>query len=154
MSITIKKELVVEAPAERAFRVFTANMGTWWPKEHHIGKSPLADCVIEPKVGGRWFEKCEDGSTCDWGKVLAWDPPKRLVLAWQLNTEFAYDASLITEVEVRFHVEGPKRTRVEFEHRNLERFGAKAEELKKQMDAGWGGILESFKGLAQKAAAA
>jgi uncharacterized protein YndB with AHSA1/START domain len=150
----IKKTLVVEAPAERAFRVFTANMGTWWPKEHHIGKSALADCVIEPKVGGRWFEKGEDGSTCEWGKVLAWDPPKKVILAWQLNAEWTYDANFVTEVEVTFHAEGPKRTRVEFEHRNLERFGAKAGEQRKAMDAGWTGILESFKGTAQKAAAA
>lgn len=150
----IRKQLVVEAPAERAFRVFTSNMGTWWPKEHHIGKAELADCVIEPKAGGRWYEKGQDGSTCEWGKVLTWDPPKRLVLAWQLDSEWTYDASLVTEVEVTFTAEGPKRTRVEFEHRNLERFGAKAEELRKSMDGGWGGILESYKGAAQKERAA
>jgi uncharacterized protein YndB with AHSA1/START domain len=140
----IKKQLVVDAPAERAFRVFTANMGQWWPREHHIGKSALKDCVIEPKVDGRWFERGEDGSECLWGKVLAWDPPKRVVLAWQLDAQWTYDPQLVTEVEVTFTAEGPKRTRVEFEHRNLERFGAKAEEMKKGMDAGWGGILDSY----------
>lgn len=152
--ITIKKELVVEAPAERAFRVFTGNMGAWWPKEHHIGTSPLADCIIEPRLGGRWYEKTEDGATCDWGKVLAWDPPKRVVLAWQLNAEFKFDPTFVTEVEVKFYAEGPKRTRVEFEHRNIERYGEKAAGLEKELSGGWGGILESYKGVAQKAEAA
>lgn len=145
----IKKQLLVEAPAERAFRVFTANMGAWWPRDHHVGKSPMTDCVVEPKVGGRWFEKCEDGSESMWGKVLAWDPPKRVVLAWQLNAQFAYDESFVTEVEVTFTAEGPQRTRVAFEHRNLERFGAMGEEMKKQMDPGWTGILEGYKATAQ-----
>jgi uncharacterized protein YndB with AHSA1/START domain len=142
--MNIKKELTVEAPIERAFRVFTANMGTWWPKEHHIGKSPLADCIIEPRVEGRWYERCEDGSTCDWGKVLVWDPPNRLVLAWQLSHEFRYDPNLLTEVEVKFTALGAKQTRVDFEHRNLERFGAHAEKLGPEMTRGWGMILDQF----------
>jgi len=141
---TIRKTLVVAAPAERAFRVFSENMGSWWPKEHHIGASPLKACVIEPRVGGRWYEIGEDGSQCDWGKVLAWDPPRRLMLAWQLDASFKYDPSLITEVEVSFTVLEPKRTRVDFEHRDLERFGADAARLHKLMGDGWGGILESF----------
>ena len=141
---TIRKTLVIDAPAERAFRVFSENMGSWWPKEHHIGASPLKACVIEPRVGGRWYEIGEDGSQCDWGKVLAWDPPRRLMLAWQLDATFKYDPSLITEVEVSFTVLEPKRTRVDFEHRDLERFGADAARLHKLMGDGWGGILESF----------
>jgi uncharacterized protein YndB with AHSA1/START domain len=141
--MSIKKQLMVEAPLERAFRVFTANMGAWWPKEHHIGKAALKDCVIEPKVNGRWYELCEDRSTCEWGKVLAWDPPRRLVLAWQLNQEFRYDPELVTEVEVTFTPVGPKQTRVDFEHRHLERFGA-AERLRGDMDTGWGQILDSY----------
>ena len=85
--MSIRKQLTLEAPIERAFRVFTASMGTWWPKEHHIGASALKDCVIEPKVNGRWYEIDEDGSTCEWGKVLEWDPPRRLLLAWQLGPD-------------------------------------------------------------------
>ena len=142
--ISIKKELTVEAPLDRAFRVFTANMGAWWPKSHHIGKAELKDCVIEPKVNGRWYEIDEDGSTCDWGKVLAWDPPRRLVLGWQLNQEFQYDPALVTEVEVTFTMLGPKRTRVDFEHRNLERFAEAAERLRNAMGMGWGEILDSY----------
>ncbi len=151
--MSIRKQLTVEAPAERAFRVFTTNMGSWWPKDHHIGKAPLKDCVIEPKVDGRWYERGEDGSTCDWGKVLAWDPPRRLLLAWQLNSSFTYDPALMTEVEVTFTVLGPKLTRVDFEHRNLERFGEAAERLRDQMGAGWGAIIESYRQTATAAAA-
>jgi len=140
----IRKTLVVDAPAERAFRVFSQNMGSWWPKQHHIGKSPLKECVVEPRPGGRWYEVGEDGSQCEWGKVLTWDPPRRLVLAWQLDENFTYDASLITEVEVSFTVLEPTRTRVDFEHRNLERFGAAAARLRTLMGDGWAGILDAF----------
>lgn len=142
--ISIKKELTVEAPLDRAFRVFTANMGAWWPKSCQTGKAPIEDCVIEPKVNGRWYEVDEDGSTCEWGKVLAWDPPRRLLLAWQLDQDFQYDPALVTEVEVRFTTLGPKRTRVEFEHRHLERFGDAAERLREEMGTGWSEILQSY----------
>jgi len=142
--ISIRKQLTVEAPQERAFRVFTANMGLWWPRDHHIGVAPLKDCVVEPKANGRWYELGEDGTTCEWGKVLAWDPPRRLLLAWQLGPDFKYDPALLTEVEVTFTVIGPKSTRVDFEHRNIERFGEAAERLRGGMDTGWGQILESY----------
>ena len=151
--MSIRKQLTVEAPLDRAFRVFTANMGAWWPKDHHIGKAALKDCVIEPKVNGRWYERGEDGSECEWGKVLEWDPPRRLVLAWQLNEGFQYDPALVTEVEVTFTLLGPKQTRVDFEHRNLERFGEAAERLRGLMGEGWGQILESYKQTAVAAAA-
>ena len=140
---SIRKQLTVEAPIERAFRVFTASMGTWWPKMHHIGKSPLALCVVEPRVGGRWYEVGEDGSECDWGKVLAWEPPHRLVLAWQLDATFAFNRELITEVEVRFSELAPRRTRVDFEHRDLEKIGNVVAGAQ-GMEAGWGQILELF----------
>ena len=142
--IRIQKQFTVDAPLERAFRVFTAKMGAWWPKSHHIGKAPLRDLVIEPKVDGRWYEIDDDGSACDWGKVLAWDPPRRLVLAWQLDQEFQYDPALVTEVDVTFTALGPRQTRVDFEHRHLERFGDAAERLRGGMDTGWGEILASY----------
>jgi uncharacterized protein YndB with AHSA1/START domain len=143
--MTIRKQLTVEAPLERAFRVFTANMGAWWPKDHHIGTAALKDCVIEPKVNGCWYELGVDGTECEWGKVLEWDPPRRLVLAWQLNERFKYDPVLVTEVEVTFTLLGPKLTRIDFEHRNLERFGETAERLRGEMGTGWGQILESYR---------
>ena len=142
--MTIRKQLTVEAPLDRAFRVFTASMGLWWPKEHHIGKAALKDCVIEPKVNGRWYELGEDGTACEWGKVLTWQPPRKLVLAWQINASWQYDPSFVTEVEVTFTPEGPKRTRVELEHRNLDRFGDAAETMRTSFDSGWAGILGSF----------
>jgi len=140
----IQKQLVVEAPVDRAFRVFTENMGAWWPREHHIGAATMKACIIEPRVDGRWYELGEDESQCDWGRVLAWEPPRRVLLAWQMNAEFKYDPELLTEVEVTFTVLAPKRTRVDFEHRGLERFGAAADRLHKAMGEGWGQILESF----------
>jgi uncharacterized protein YndB with AHSA1/START domain len=142
----VKKQIVVEASQEHAFRVFTEGIDKWWPREHHIGKSPLAREVLEPRAGGRWYGLSEDGSECDAGKVLIWDPPRRLVLSWQLTAQWLYDPNFMTEVEVKFIAEGPKRTRVELEHRNLERYGDAAPEFRKMLDApgGWGGSLESF----------
>jgi hypothetical protein len=81
----------VEAPQPHAFDVFTSRFGSWWPMEHHIGSEPAVDVIIEPRVGGRWFERAADGSECEWGRVLEWDAPERIVLAWQLNPEFDYD---------------------------------------------------------------
>ena len=144
--ISIKKELTVEAPLDRAFRVFTANMGAWWPKSHHIGTADLDTLVIEPRAGGRWYQRGVDGSECDVGKVLVWEPPARLVLCWQLTPEWKYDPDLITEVEVQFIADGANATRVELEHRNLERMGPRADAMRRQIDApnGWSGLLELF----------
>ena len=84
----VRKEIVVEAAAERAFRVFTDKFDRWWPRDHHIGKAELKEAVLEPRAGGRWYEIGVDGSQCDWGKVLAYEPPRRLLLAWQLNADW------------------------------------------------------------------
>ncbi|MGN6105639.1 MAG: SRPBCC family protein [Kofleriaceae bacterium] len=142
--LPIRKQLVVGAPIERAFEVFTARMTTWWPETHHVGSSPFVECVVEPRAGGRWYERCEDGSECEWGKVLVWDPPRRLVLAWQLTAEFRYDPALVTEVDVSFTALAAGSTQVDFEHRGLERMGAAAEKVRGMMDGGWGAILDSF----------
>src|SRR5262249_28080303 len=123
----VRKTLQVKATQAHAFDVFTAGFGRWWPRSHSVGKSPIEDAVIEPKVGGRWYEGGQDGSECDWGRVLAWEPPARLVLAWQLNAQWQFDPALVTEVEVKFIAEGSAQTRVEFEHRELQRFGDRAE---------------------------
>ena len=116
------------------------------PREHHIGTSPLKRAVLEPQSGGRWYAVFEDGSECDTGKVLAWDPPRRLVLGWQITAQWKFDPSFLTEVEVTFTPEGPKRTLVQLEHRNLERYGAEALGLRKSIDSpgGWGKILGTF----------
>ena len=141
----VRRSVTVKAPPERAFEVFTDGIGRWWPRSHHVGAAPMKGAVIEPRAGGRWYEVGEDGSQCDWGKVLVWEPPSRVVLAWQLNSRFRYDPTLVTEVEVRFTPEG-EQTRVDLEHRNLERFGADAEEMRGKIggDNGWISVLGHF----------
>lgn len=149
----IEKHVVVEAPIERTFEVFTTRMTTWWPKEFSVGATPFVECVVEPRIDGRWFERSADGTECMWGKVLAWEPPTRILLAWQLDGNFKYDPQLITEVEIRFTALGPTSTRVDLEHRNLDRFGELAAKIGPMMDGGWGGIIQSFGAVATRAAA-
>lgn len=147
----VRKTLTVRASPETAFRVFTEGFDRWWPRTHHIGKSELAQALIEPRAGGRWYEVCVDGSECDWGDVLAWDPPHRLLLAWRLNAQWEYDPALLTEVEVRFVALGDGQTRVDFEHRGFERMGAGGEAARAGVDSptGWGAILAEFKTVAE-----
>jgi len=153
---SVKKSVTVEASRDVAFRVFTQRMSSWWPDAHHIGKAPLVAVVVEPRVGGRWFERCADGSECTWGRVLQWDAPNRVVLAWQLDATFAYDASFETEVEVRFVAEGETRTRVELEHRNLDRYGDKQVEMIAAFESkdGWEHGLSAFAASARSGAPA
>ena len=143
----IRKSIRVNAAPARAFEIFTAGMARWWLKTHTINptKSPIKEIAIEPRTGGRWFERGEDGSECQWGKVLAWEPPTRVLLAWQINGRWQFDASLVTEVDIRFVPDG-SGTRVELEHRNLERFGPVAEQVRGQLDSegGWSGLLQRF----------
>jgi uncharacterized protein YndB with AHSA1/START domain len=142
----VRKEVTVATTPERAFEVFTDGIDSWWPREHHIGKSPLKREVLEPGLGGRWYGVSDDGSECEVGKVLAWEPPGRLVLAWQINADWQYDASFVTEIEVTFTAEAPNLTRVVLEHRDLHRYGLRATELRKMLDApeGWGITLRRF----------
>ena len=143
----VRKTIRVTAPQEVAFRVFTERMTSWWPLEtHHLGAAKAVAAVIEPRVGGRWFERGEDGSETPWGTVVTWDPPRRVVLTWDISADFRCDPNLGTEVEVRFVAEGPRATRVEFEHRYLDRFGARADEMRAIFDSpgGWTGLLERF----------
>jgi uncharacterized protein YndB with AHSA1/START domain len=144
---SVRKQIVVDASQARAFRVFTEEHGAWWPlATHHIGASPPETAVIEPRVGGRWFERAADGTECPWGKVLVWDPPGRIVLAWQTGADWKHDPDLITEVEVRFVALGPAQTRVELEHRHLDRFGEAAANMRAAFDSdgGWNGMLTLF----------
>ena len=147
----VRKSIRVGAPADRAFEVFTAGIGRWWPKSHKIGKAELDEPVIEPREGGRWYERDVDGTECDIGKVLVWDPPARLVLAWQLTPEWKFDPELITEVEVTFTPDGDG-TRVDLEHRNLERMGERAQAVHEAVGGpgGWGGLLELYAQVTQQ----
>src|SRR5580692_6256251 len=123
---SVRKVVSVQAPQDVAWRVFTEKMGTWWPLAmYKIGKANAVDAVIEPRVGGRWYERGDDGSTCQWGRVLVWEPHSLLVLSWNISADWQYDPALKTEIEVRFTTDGSDRTRVELEHRHLDRYGAR-----------------------------
>jgi uncharacterized protein YndB with AHSA1/START domain len=143
----VRKQIIVKASQSRAFSVFTAKMSRWWPATHSILKSPLKECIVEPRAGGRWYAVGEDGSSCQTGYVIEWRPPERLVLAWQINPQWQYDPELVTEVEVKFIAESADTTRVELEHRCLERMGDKAADARVAVDSprGWGLLLESFR---------
>jgi uncharacterized protein YndB with AHSA1/START domain len=142
----VRKAITVEVPAARAFEVFSARMGHWWPRSHSIGTAPQAALVIEPRTAGRWYEIGEDGSECDWGEVLAWEPPTRLLLAWRIGADWRFDPGLLTEVEVRFVAVGERTTRVELEHRLLENMGEAAQAMRAKFDdeQGWGGLLALY----------
>jgi len=142
----VVKSVTVKASPERAFEAFTAGMGRWWPASHHIGAGAFEAVVIEPRVGGRWYERAADGAECNWGKVLAWEPPKRFVLAWQISADWAYDPDLMTEVEVTFEPHADGKTTVTLAHGRLELFGARAKEMADSVgsDGGWPGILRAF----------
>ncbi|MFF4958808.1 SRPBCC family protein [Streptomyces sp. NPDC001222] len=143
---SVRRSVTVQAPIEKAFAVFTQGFDGWWPRNHKIGENDLKQAVLEGKEGGRWYEIDADGSECDWGRVLAWEPPTRLVLAWQIDATWKFDPELVTEVEIRFVSEGPGRTRVELEHRDLDRFGEAQEQARAAFDSpgGWAGLLEAF----------
>jgi uncharacterized protein YndB with AHSA1/START domain len=144
----VRRSITVAAPVERAFTVFTENLDAWWPREHHIGEADMKEAVLEPRAGGRWYERGVDGSECSWGQVLAWQPPHRLVLAWQVSAEWAYEPDLArsSEIEVRFTPEGAGQTRVELEHRAFERHGDGAEAVRGGVagDGGWTGVLQRY----------
>lgn len=142
----VRAEIQVAAAPERAFEVFTAGATRWWNPTHSINASPLKNVVIEPRVGGRFFEKGEDASECDWGKVLVWEPPSRVVLAWQINGDWKYDPHLVTEVEVTFSPDGDGFTRVALEHRKLEALGDQAAAVRAAVDSpeGWRGDLARY----------
>jgi uncharacterized protein YndB with AHSA1/START domain len=142
----VRTEVRVAVAPERAFEAFTREFGAWWPREsHHLGEQPLQDAILEPGVGGRWYERTVDGAECDWGRVLVWEPPARLVLAWQIDADWRHDPELVTEVEVRFTADGDG-TRVALEHRLLERFGERAADTRAALasEGGWTGLLRRY----------
>jgi DNA-binding transcriptional ArsR family regulator/uncharacterized protein YndB with AHSA1/START domain len=114
--------VTVDVPVEQAFRAFTHSFNTWWPPEFHIGQADMAEAILEPRVGGRWYERGVDGTECDWGRVLVWEPPHRLVVTWQINGKWQFDPDPdhASEIEVRFTADGPQTT-VELEHRHIHR---------------------------------
>jgi uncharacterized protein YndB with AHSA1/START domain len=151
--VLVRKRIEVNAPVAHVFDIFTAKQDLWWPRAHHIGPRDNFTAVVEPRVGGRWFERGDDGSECPWGRVLVWDPPHRLVLTWDIGADWKPDPDLATEVEVKFIAEGDERTRVELEHRKLERFGDQAEMMRALFDApgAWIDTLQAMGRVAEQA---
>ena len=121
----VRRQIVVEAPLDKAFAVFTERFGDFKPPEHNLLASPIAETVFEPRVGGSIFDRGEDGSECHWARVLVYEPPQRVVFSWDIGPTWQVETEPdhTSEVEVTFTAEGPDRTRVDLEHRNLERHG-------------------------------
>lgn len=145
---SVQRSVTVKTSVEHAFRIFTEGFDTWWPRSHHIGKSPMKKAVIEPFVGGRCYSEQVDGTDCPWGLITAWEPPHRLVLAWQITHEWGYEPDLTkaSEVEVRFTPQPDGSTRVDLAHRYFERMGAGGPAMKTAVEApnGWDGLLTLF----------
>jgi uncharacterized protein YndB with AHSA1/START domain len=143
---TVRASIVVDAPIERVFRVFTEDMTAWWPRDHHIGAVPMAAAVLEPRIGGRWYELGDDGTDCQWGIVLAWDPPRHVALSWHLDGDFRYDpdASRSSRVDVTFTSHGPASTLVELVHSGLDHHGPTWQRLRAGVSRGWPFILGRF----------
>jgi hypothetical protein len=140
----VRKSVMVEVSAERAFDAFVGRMGDWWPKGKTIGAKPHVEIVIEPTPGGRWFERDDAGNETDWGRVLIWERPERVVLAWQLDASFTFNPSAESQLEMRF-VSDDGGTRVDLEHRNLERLGTDAARVAEVLRGGWAGHMESYR---------
>jgi uncharacterized protein YndB with AHSA1/START domain len=144
----VRSSIVVEAPADQAFSVFTEDIGSWWNPDHHILGAELAEMVFEPRVGGDVFDRGVDGSECRWARVLAYEPPVRVVFSWDIDLEWKLetDPARTSEVEVRFTAQGPTRTLVELEHRKLDRHGEGWENMRNVVASppGWPAGLEGF----------
>ena len=145
---SVQHSIIVEAPIDRAFSVFTEGIGSWFPSEYNLLDVEIAERVFEPRVGGRIYDRGTDGTECHWGRVLACDPPDQVVFSWDISPQWQIepDPEKTSEVEVRFYSEAPDRTRVELEHRNLDRHGDGWEQTRASVagDGGWPGCLQAF----------
>jgi uncharacterized protein YndB with AHSA1/START domain len=133
----VHKEVVVNATITQAFAAFTERFGDFKPPEHNLLRAPITETVFEPRVGGHIYDRATDGSECRWARILAYDPPHRVVFSWDIGPQWQVetDPELTSEVEVRFVPDGPDRTRVELEHRHIDRHGP-----------GWQSVADSVDG--------
>jgi len=145
---SVRTSVVVSASQEHAFSVFTEGIGSWWPPDHHILQGELAEMVFEPRVGGAVYDRAVDGTECRWGRVLAYDPPHRFVITWNINLQWQLesDTAKVSEIEVSFLPESPTTTRVELTHRHLDRHGHGWEQMRDAVGSpdGWQRGLSRF----------
>jgi uncharacterized protein YndB with AHSA1/START domain len=148
---SLRHQIVVEAPIERAFSVFTEDFGAFKPPEHNLLQADIAETVFEPRVGGHVYDRGVDGSECRWARVLAYEPPNRVVFSWDISPRWQIETNpeLTSEVEVRFVSETPDRTRVELEHRHLDRHGEGWPSVREAVDSdgGWPLYLRRYAAL-------
>jgi uncharacterized protein YndB with AHSA1/START domain len=147
--LAVHKSITVATSQQQAFDMFTSGMTDWWLREsHRIGAVVPEAVVVEPRSGGRWFERAPDGTECDWGRVLEWEPPSRVLLAWHLDADWQYDPepAKSTRIDVQFLTEGPETTRVELVHSGFEVHGERSQEVHTAIDGpgGWSGLLARF----------
>ena len=150
-SAVVRRHIVVEAPSEKAFSVFTERLGDFKPPEHNLLAAPLAETVFEPRVGGHIYDRATDGTVCRWARVLVYEPPRRVVFSWDIGPTWQLETNPenASEVEVRFIEETPDRTRVELEHRNIDRHGPGWEAVADGVghDQGWPVYLARYAAL-------
>lgn len=153
---TVRASVVVDAPIDRAFQVFTEDFGRFKPPEHNMLGVEIAETVFEPHAGGALYDRGVDGSECRWARVLAYEPPNRLVLSWDISPQWQVepDPDRTSEWEVRFSAESPERTRVDIEHRHLDRHGEGWEGVGSGVggDEGWPLYLHRYAAVLAKAA--
>ena len=147
---SVTSSVVVDAPIEKAFSVFTDGIATWWSPDHHVLQTELAEMVFEPREGGFIYDRGVDGSECRWARVLVYQPPHRLVFSWDISLQWQIelDPTRTSEVDVRFTAEGPSRTRVELEHRHIDRHGDGWEQMRDAVGSpdGWAVGMTRFAG--------
>jgi uncharacterized protein YndB with AHSA1/START domain len=147
----VRRQVVVAAPVAAAFSAFTERFGDFKPPEHNLLKAPIAETVFEPRVGGHIYDRAADGSECHWARVLAYEPPDRVVFSWDISPQWQLqdDPANASEIEVRFVAESAERTRVELEHRHIDRHGPGWEAVSEGVadDAGWSLYLDRFAAL-------
>ena len=148
---SVRHEITVDAPIERAFAVFTEDFSSFKPREHNLLSADIAETVFEPRVGGNIIDRAVDGSECRWARILAYEPPNRVVFSWDISPRWQIEADqeLTSEVEVRFVAETPDRTRLELEHRHLDRHGPGWESVRDGVghDQGWPLYLDRYAAL-------
>ena len=145
---TIRHQVLVAMSQPEAWERFTSHMTEWWPSAHHIGAAPIAEIVVEPHEGGRWYTRHTDGSETSTGFVRTWQPPELLVLTWQITVDWKYDPDFVTTVELRLTAAGADRTLVELEHAGFEAYGPAADDMRSTFDSpdAWPATLAAYAG--------